>query len=215
MLRGHFDKIISGLRECPDQSTLFITIFLGANDACFTAPMVHVPLDEFESHIRHYVETILTEPLLESTKIILITPPPINNRSFTTTLIATDNASVKSSVLFRTYMSKKKYAEKVMEIADSYGKFTDRVGGIDYWRSLVFDCLQREGRIEENASRDVELDEDTLPGSGLPTANEFSRGTFTDGLHLGRLVSEESRNDYDNHCSDTWYCRDIAFSTES
>ncbi len=203
MLRGHFDKIIGELRECPDQSTLFITIFLGANDACFTAPMVHVPLDEFESHIRHYVDTILTEPLLESTKIILITPPPINSPSPTTTLIATDNASVKGRVQFRTYMSKKMYAERVMKIADSYGEVTDRVAGIDFWKSLVFDCLQLEGRIEENASRDVELDEDTLPGSGLLTANEFPRGTFTDGLHLGRLVSKELRINYDNHhCSD-------------
>lgn len=77
-------------------------------------------------------------------------------------------------------MSKKRYAEKIMEIARSYEE-TGRVVGFDYWKSLVDKGLEDEGR---NGDDDA-YDEERSPGCGLKWTKEFGKGYFTDGLHLG------------------------------
>ncbi|KAF2838657.1 SGNH hydrolase [Patellaria atrata CBS 101060] len=65
-----------------DEPPLFITIFLGANYACLPDHgMASVPLEEFEENLRAYVDVVLTASGWEGTKVILITPPPINIRA--------------------------------------------------------------------------------------------------------------------------------------
>ncbi|KAJ8699788.1 isoamyl acetate-hydrolyzing esterase [Pleurotus ostreatus] len=58
-----------------------LTIWFGANDACIKPSPQHVPLDKFTENIRAIVQMI-TSPssgyYSPDTKIILITPPPVN-----------------------------------------------------------------------------------------------------------------------------------------
>jgi isoamyl acetate esterase len=187
MLNPLFNDVMDEIKN--DQlAPLLITILVGANDACFSAPWVYVPLERFEINIRHWVDTILRNPSTRDTKIVLLATPPINQRSPSADGFIYGDSSPKERVGFRTYMSKKRYAAKVMEIARSYQEKTDRVAGLDVWKLMVNDALQREGRAIPATESD-EYDEDTLPGSSLPNAKMFPQGFFIDGLHLGKLVS--------------------------
>jgi lysophospholipase L1-like esterase len=137
----------------------------------------------FEANIRFYVETILTQDIMSNTKIVVITPPPINIPITHISKASQEeiqelNERKKQERGYKTYLSKKKYAERVMQIAEEY-KETGRVVGLDFWGDLVKARLQEDGKI---------FDEELLPGSGLCGALDFgeiSDGYFTDGLHLG------------------------------
>lgn len=118
---------------------------------------------------------------MPDTKIILITPPPINIPSPDAKGKEIDeieelNASKWEQMGYRTYVSKKRYAERIMQIAREYEK-TGRVVGVDFWGDLA------KARMKEVKE---EYDERKLPGSGLYGARDFGEGYFTDGLHLDK-----------------------------
>ncbi|KAL2352642.1 hypothetical protein BJ546DRAFT_1098102 [Cryomyces antarcticus] len=192
-----FSALLSDLQPAPSPPPLFITIFVGANDACLTPASAHVPLPAFEAHIRDWVDTILTDPVFEGTKVILITPPPINLSAPRQDDIdigpvrrraREEGEGEREGMGFRTYVSKRDYAEKVMEIARSYEEISDRVVGLDFWRALVDQELVRQGKaLGRDEQGGSVCDEDALPGCGLRAALEFARGTFVDALHLGPL----------------------------
>jgi lysophospholipase L1-like esterase len=71
-------------------------------------------------------------------------------------------------------MSKKRYADGIMEIAKEY-EGTGRVVGLNFCRDIVDAMLKDEG---------CDYDEEKPPGCGLLGAKEFPKGWFTDGLHL-------------------------------
>lgn len=81
----------------------------------------------------------------------------------------------------KTYMSKKRYAEGLMSIANEYAD-TGRVIGIDFWRALVEEKLKED---EEGSWEELE-NSGMWPGCGLIGAKSFDKGWFTDGLHLDR-----------------------------
>ncbi|KAH6614298.1 SGNH hydrolase-type esterase domain-containing protein [Boeremia exigua] len=176
-----FDRIIAQATSPNAPKTLLFTIFLGANDACLNGMEEYVPLPQFEQNICKFVETILTQDALPETKIVLITPPPINILS--PLFDGEEGADLKAlneeeKLLrgYRTYMNKKRYAEKIMQIAVTYEE-TGRVAGLDFWGDLVRAKLQEIGE---------EYDEERLPGSGLYGVGDFGKGYFTDGLHLDK-----------------------------
>ncbi|KAJ4355330.1 hypothetical protein N0V95_003005 [Ascochyta clinopodiicola] len=180
-LLSDFDRIINRATSPQAPRTLLFTIFLGANDACFVGDTEYVPLPVFEANIRLFVETILTQDAMSETKIILITPPPINISSpdvkgVGDSEVEEQNELKREQVGYRTYMSKKRYAERIVQIAREYQE-TDRVIGLDFWGDLVKARLKEVGEI---------YDEDKLPGSGLYGARDFGEGYFTDGLHLDK-----------------------------
>jgi isoamyl acetate esterase len=178
---------------------LLITIFLGANDAV-SSPQVHVPLDTFITNIRSFVKAILTSPATSSTKILLITPPPINaQKAFPEDYDVVDLAGetfaesekkfemeLRNRSGFKTWCSKLRYAEAIVTLA---GEFKDREDGrvavADFWRSITNHGLSQEGRrklVEGNVDTKVN---GKWPGCGLPGAEEFDPAVFTDRLHLG------------------------------
>ncbi|KAL1605702.1 hypothetical protein SLS59_003505 [Nothophoma quercina] len=176
-----FNRIIACATAPNAPSTFLFTIFLGANDACFVGDTEYVPLPSFEANIRFFVETILTQDAMPDTKIILITPPPINISSPDAKGKDIDeieelNASKWEQRGYRTYMSKKRYAERIMQIAREYEE-TGRVVGVDFWGDLT------KARMKEVKE---EYDERKLPGSGLYGARDFGEEYFTDGLHLDK-----------------------------
>jgi hypothetical protein len=142
----------------------------------------YVPWPTFSANIRYFIETILTQDALANTKIVLITPPPINgleakvNENWTEEEVHGFNEQLKEGQRYRTYMSKKRYAEGLMRIAEEYIE-TGRIVGIDFWRGVVeasglggeWDDLEKSG---------------LWPGSLLLGAKSFKEGWFTDGLHL-------------------------------
>jgi hypothetical protein len=123
---------------------------------------------------------------MQQTKIVLITPPPNNmteptrKASMTDEEIEDENAKMRNWRGYKTYMSKKRYAEGVMRIAAEYEE-TGRVIGLDFWRALV------EAKWEEDGDKGDVLEAKGLwPGCGLFGAGVFGKGWLTDGLHLDR-----------------------------
>lgn len=196
MITQEFQRIIEQATRPYTPETLLITIFLGANDACLIGSGKYeknfVPLPEFEDHIREYVETILTQDNLASTKVILISTPPINipdplpdDDDIPAVSTAQYNRDPKQDRSYRTYMSKKNYAEKIMEIAKGYEE-TGRVIGLDLWKALIDAGLDDQNRLGDEDA----YDEERLPGCGLKGANKFKEGYFTDGLHFDHVVRQ-------------------------
>jgi isoamyl acetate esterase len=194
LLKLNFRDILERATQPGAAPTLLITIFLGANDACVFPTGEYVPLPQFEANIRGFVEAVLKEDKIAGTKVVLITPPPINipsplkNPDFDS-VAAAEIAKMdpKEGRGYKTYMSKKRYAEKIMEIASSYNK-TGRVVGVDLWKALIDAALEDQNRTgDEDAYA-----EERLPGCGLDWAREFKPGYFTDGLHFDTLVSLKS-----------------------
>ncbi|KAI9772521.1 MAG: hypothetical protein M1840_000726 [Geoglossum simile] len=170
-MRKPFENIISALKAEGSKPPLLFTIFLGANDAVPPGYSQHVPLEEFETHLRYYVDTLLNNEVTKGTKIILISPPPID------VLSPSFNRSVQ--LLQREYENKKLYAAKVMEVANSYKKRGDPVEGLDFWTAMI------NYGLEMGKKQNILEDKGRLPGSGLPGAVEFGTSVLGDGLHLG------------------------------
>lgn len=189
MLKRNFEEIIRRATRPGAAPTPLITIFVGANDACFVGNNEnYVPLPKFEENIRLFIESVLIEDNLPDTKVVVITPPPINipdplpDPLQHMARFGEVPGDPKQTRSYRTYMSKKRYAEKIMEIAKDYEE-TERVIGLNIWRALVDKALEEQGR----ASDENKYDEDRLPGCGLEGAREFRKGYFTDGLHFDNL----------------------------
>jgi isoamyl acetate esterase len=199
----HFHELLSSLTRAP----LFITILLGANDAVLPGLAQHVPLPKFKQNIRDFVDLIIAHPLTKSTKIILITPPPIDvqfrevwRRKSTPRAAQPDSPMVeaedpiaipetsdedlKDFPGYKTWMNKLEYAAAIMEIGADYKKAgkEDTVEALNFWQALInwgVDKGKKEGKTEA----------EPLPGCGLPGAVEFGREVLRDGLHFGPIVS--------------------------
>ncbi|EDN06058.1 predicted protein [Histoplasma mississippiense (nom. inval.)] len=151
----------------------------GANDACLLSSGPYVPLPEFEEHIRHYVNSILDHPGAQNTKIILITPPPVDVPS--SEMDSADDlpevAEVMQSIAklsrgYKTWASKRLFAEKIVEIGREFERQTDRVAVLDFWTAVTKAKCNELGFTDEEFH---ELDtRDMLPGSGLPDDGRIS-----------------------------------------
>ena len=176
---------------------MLITIFLGANDACLPPASAHVPLVEFEQHIRAYVDTILESPATKGTRIVLITPPPINVEAPVKSEVEIPSVTeilesvARSGKGHQTWLSKRKYAEKVTEIGREFEAKSDLVTVLDFWKAITEFACREEGEDESvtatNKFRELDM-QDKLPGCGLPGSKDFGADFFTDGLHLGSVV---------------------------
>jgi hypothetical protein len=150
-----------------------------------------VPWPLFSANIRDFLDTILTEQAMEDTKVVLIAPPPINitvtkaGEGMTESDIEDINEWRKEGPGYKTYMSKKRYADGLMQIAKEY-EGTGRVVGLNFWQKMVDAIVAEEG---------WQYDEEMPPGCGLLGAKSIPKGWFTDGLHLNvkgyRVLNKE------------------------
>jgi len=182
-IKREFDDLLARVTSPRAPPTLLFTIFLGANDACLIGDSEYVPLPKFEENIRGFVDTILNRNELVRANVMLITPPPINIPDPLPDDGQGSSQDPKLDRGYRTYLSKKKYADKIMQIAAEY-EHTGRVIGLNYWKALVDAALKEQGRLGQEDS----YDEERLPGCGLSGAKAFGKGYFTDGLHLNTVV---------------------------
>ncbi|KAL9114439.1 MAG: hypothetical protein Q9227_001520 [Pyrenula ochraceoflavens] len=161
-------------------SPLLITIFLGANDACFL-----VPLTEFLWHLRSFVNQVLEHPSFRTTKILLMTPPPIDVTSPTPGPWE-DEKEVEEEARegrgHQTWLEKRKFAEGIAALAMEYMETEEeRVWLLDAWKEIT------TARIGKGKEGFAELNKKgKLPGCGLPWAMQFGREWFRDGLHFGK-----------------------------
>ncbi|KAL2006180.1 hypothetical protein VTN00DRAFT_9834 [Thermoascus crustaceus] len=189
------DFIIDVAEKRGPPAPLLITIWLGYEDAHLPPLAVHVPLKEFEQHLRRYVRAILDHPGMKDTRIVLITPPPTNVKQPQEPPIPFPGSTeiqrnmVLRTRAHRTWLSKRKYAEKVVEIGEEFEDKTLRVAVIDLWYSVTrWACSEEINGVSTGFD---ELDEiDTLPGCGLPKAKVFREEIFSDSIHLGKKAHE-------------------------
>ncbi|KAI9927673.1 hypothetical protein ASPWEDRAFT_176155 [Aspergillus wentii DTO 134E9] len=136
----------------------FMTIFFGANDACVPEREQHVPLDDYKENLRGIIQHPAT--LAQNPRIILITPPPINEYQ-----LEGFDASKNTPHPSRTASYTKQYAEAAREVATSLG-----VPVADLWTAFMTTVGWKEGQ--------------PLVGSRDVPNNEKLQSLLTDGLHL-------------------------------
>lgn len=131
------------------------TIFFGANDACVPNHEQHIPLDEYRENLKKIIQHPATQA--QNPRIILITPPPINEYQLE------DFDSEKGNPYpSRTASLAKTYAEAAREVAASLN-----IPSADIWSAFMAKVGWDEGK--------------PLVGSrNLPNNEEFC-SLFTDG----------------------------------
>lgn len=129
---------------------------------------------------------------------MLMTPPPINiptpaqdpllegTSEEYKREVRSREGDPKNGKGYRTWLNKKVYAEKVMDIARSYSEAGQNVVGVDIWGALVEEMMKGDDEVHRKRA----FDEECLPGCGLEGAREFPEGWFLDGLHFGPKGNE-------------------------
>lgn len=171
-------------KDKPDP--LFITIFLGANDACLQGRLgTIVPRDKFKEDINFYIRSLFQ--VFNTAKVILITTPPINAKVPLDPEDEPDEerrmALCRESRGHLTWLSKRDFSEACKEVGQKY-ESNPRFAVLDFWRKLnEYEC----GGVTHFLDMDIQ---DKLPGCGLPGSEPFQKGVFTDGLHFGYRAQE-------------------------
>lgn len=132
-----------------------LTVFFGANDAVLPGNAQHVSLHEYKSYLRQ----IATHPGVQhhGTKVILITPPPIDEWRF------------PDEYLGRNAQNTKLYADACAAVA----KEVD-VPFVNIWTAFMARAGWTPGVNED----------EPLPGSRQAPRNEVLARLLSDGLHF-------------------------------
>uniref|UniRef100_A0A0W0F936 SGNH hydrolase-type esterase domain-containing protein n=1 Tax=Moniliophthora roreri TaxID=221103 RepID=A0A0W0F936_MONRR len=107
-----------------------LVIWFGANDACIRPSPQHVSITKFISNLKHMVNMVQSpksEYYLAETKIILVTPPPVNEFQ------RKEDPESRSPPreLDRLFDTTKEYAEAVKDVARE-----EEVAVVDIWSAL-------------------------------------------------------------------------------
>lgn len=121
-----------------------LTIWFGANDATIPGEQQHVPLPEYKDNLSkliHLVRDPSSDWHSPETRIVLITPPPVNTHQWLEQLRTLDPPKDK---LDRQFDLTRQYAEGAKEV----GKKED-VPVVDTW-TLLFEAA---GKDEKNLAK--------------------------------------------------------------
>ncbi|KAF5365627.1 hypothetical protein D9758_003284 [Tetrapyrgos nigripes] len=120
-----------------------LVIWFGANDACIKPSPQHVPLPKFISNMKHLVNLVQSpksEYYSSETRIILVTPPPINTIQ--------RGADLRSRTppleLDRLFETTHQYAEAVKDVGRE-----EEVPVVDIWTKM----WEAAGKQEDNLSK--------------------------------------------------------------
>ncbi|KAF8810141.1 SGNH hydrolase [Phlegmacium glaucopus] len=125
-----FEQCIAKSIQANVPEVRVLTIWFGANDACIQPSPQHVPLLKFISNITYMVNMIksLTSSYYSpTTRIILITPPPVNTFQRRADL----ESRQPPQALDRDFEVTRAYAEGVRQVAQS-----ENVALVDVWSAL-------------------------------------------------------------------------------
>ena len=120
-----------------------LTIWFGANDAAVPSNQQHVPLETFSANLStliHMVTDAESSYYSPETKIILITPPPVNTHQWG----AYKASKEPPDQLDRHFETTKTYAEAVKDVAKKEG-----VQACDIWTAM----WKAAGEVEEELKR--------------------------------------------------------------
>lgn len=155
-----------------------LTIWFGANDACILPSPQHVPFAKFKANLERMV-WMLQSPDSEwyspETRIVLITPPPVNTHKRKADLEARD----PPFALDRLFDTTKAYAEAVKDIAKEKG-----VGVVDAWTPIWEGAGQDEHALSKY----------------LPDGLHLSEAGYQVSCGLFRTARFRQRND----CFEKW-----------
>ena len=115
------------------------TIWFGANDACLLPSKQHIPLPKFSANLTYFIQALKSpgsEYYSPRTRIILITPPPINTYQRSADL-QSRNPPIP---LDRDFEVTRQYAEAVKDVGKKEG-----VPVVDVWTKL-YDAVGRDER---------------------------------------------------------------------
>ncbi|KZM20268.1 uncharacterized protein EKO05_0003630 [Ascochyta rabiei] len=152
----------------PDQGRVrLVSIFFGANDISLPDTTgQHVPLHVFKENLRRLVKHPKIQ-VHDNVKILLITPPPIDEWGF--------DRWDEPGRSARTAVTAREYAEEVRRVGDEMG-----VAVVDLWGA----CME-EATVGWNAPCRTERGVDILmPGDKRAERNEVLARLLHDGLHL-------------------------------
>ncbi|PPQ99930.1 hypothetical protein CVT24_009565 [Panaeolus cyanescens] len=125
-----FKQIIAKRTDQHAPKIRVLTIWFGANDACIKPSPQHVPLDKFASNLKEMIQLIKSpesDYYSPETRIILITPPPVNTYQRRADLEAR-NPPLKLDRLFDVT---REYAEAVKRVGRETG-----VATVDIWSEI-------------------------------------------------------------------------------
>ncbi|KAJ7470598.1 SGNH hydrolase-type esterase domain-containing protein [Mycena latifolia] len=142
-----FEQCLATQQNQPHATKIrILVVWFGANDACIEPSIQRVPLPKFIENMKYIVHLMQsTDP---STKIILITPPPVNTHQR-----AADLASREPPfALDRTFDTTKAYAEGVKEAAAA-----TKVSVVDVWTAIWKAAGEREEALSKYLSDGLHL----------------------------------------------------------
>jgi len=120
-----------------------LTIWFGANDSCLPHSPQHVPLPIFSSNLEKLVSMIHSPEsryYSPSTRIILLSPPPVNTYQRRADLESRN----PPLVLDRNFETTRTYAAAVEKVALAKG-----VGFVDVWTELWEACNKNEAALSK------------------------------------------------------------------
>ncbi|KAL0580246.1 isoamyl acetate-hydrolyzing esterase [Marasmius crinis-equi] len=139
-----FEKIFArGEQRKHALKVRLLVIWFGANDSCIKPSPQHVPITKFISNLKHLVNLVQSpksEYYSPDTKIILITPPPVNTFQRKADL----ESRTPPQELDRLFETTKRYAEAVKDAASE-----EEVAVVDIWSAF----WDGSGHDERNLSK--------------------------------------------------------------
>lgn len=119
-----------------------LTIWFGANDAALPGEQQHVPLPKYKQNLSNLIHTVRdpgSQWYSSETRIILITPPPVNTYQWVEFLRNCDPPKDYSD---RQFDLTKQYAEAAKEVGEA-----EKVPVVDAWTLLWEACGQDEHNL--------------------------------------------------------------------
>ncbi|KXN82596.1 hypothetical protein AN958_02447 [Leucoagaricus sp. SymC.cos] len=107
-----------------------LTVWFGANDSCILPSIQHLPLERFKENLRKIIDIVKSPESVHYspwTRVMLLTPPPVNTHQRAADLESRD----PPLALDRLFDTTKLYAEAVQEVGAEKG-----VPVVDVWQSL-------------------------------------------------------------------------------
>ncbi|KAF8968372.1 SGNH hydrolase-type esterase domain-containing protein [Flammula alnicola] len=138
-----FEQCIAKRTDKSAPKLRVLAIWFGANDACIKPSPQHVPLATFTSNLKHMVDMIKSPTsghYSPTTRIILISPPPVNTFARGAAL-ASRNPPL---ALDREFEITRAYAEAVRDVALAEG-----VAFVDVWTALWEAAGKEEQALSE------------------------------------------------------------------
>lgn len=164
--------LLPTLQSIPDHSNLlFITIFLGANDASLPGSKQHIPIPQYQANLKEMIricrEFVGTRSF-KGTKLLLLTPTPLNEE------IWGKHCLEKGRSLDRNINVTLKYRDACIDVAKETG--TDY---LDTWSVLLGTFSdKKDGKEGENVVVDVNA------AKWIYDA-DVAKALLHDGLHMG------------------------------